>query len=61
MTDRFADALHRLDADRDPGPLVELAGEDTQLVKLDEQHETVPDAFTREQVLAFAEQVTHHP
>ncbi|MCZ2837775.1 nuclear transport factor 2 family protein [Modestobacter sp. VKM Ac-2985] len=40
MTDRFADALHRLDADRDTGPLVELAGDDTQLVKLDEQHET---------------------
>ena len=40
MTERFTEALHRLDADRDPQPLVELAGEDTRLMKLDEQHET---------------------
>jgi ketosteroid isomerase-like protein len=39
-TERFTDALHRLDADRDPQPLVDLAGEDTRLVKLDEHHET---------------------
>ncbi|RBY80842.1 nuclear transport factor 2 family protein [Geodermatophilus sp. TF02-6] len=39
MTERFTEALHRLDADRDTGPLVELAGDDTVLVKLDERKE----------------------
>lgn len=40
MTERFTDALHTLDADRDPQPLVDLAGDDARLVKLDEHHET---------------------
>ncbi|RFU21060.1 nuclear transport factor 2 family protein [Geodermatophilus marinus] len=40
LTERFTDALHHLDAERDPQPLVDLAGDDTQLVKLDEHHET---------------------
>ena len=39
ITERFADALHRLDADRDPQPLVELTGDDAELIKLDQHHE----------------------
>lgn len=39
MAERFTDALHRLDAERDPQPLVDLAGDDTELVKLDQHHE----------------------
>ncbi len=39
MTERFADALHHLDAEGDPEPLVELTGEDAELVKLDSNHE----------------------
>ena len=39
MTDRFTDALHTLDADRDPGPLLELADEQTRLVKLGEHQD----------------------
>ena len=39
MTDRFTAALHHLDAEGDPQPLVELTGDDAVLVKLDEHHE----------------------
>ncbi|MGY1708929.1 nuclear transport factor 2 family protein [Geodermatophilus sp. SYSU D00758] len=39
LTERFTDALHHLDAERDPQPLVDLARDDTRLVKLDEHHE----------------------
>ena len=40
MTERFTDALHRIDSDRDVQPMVDLTGDDAQLVKLDEHHET---------------------
>jgi ketosteroid isomerase-like protein len=40
LTERFTEALHRLDADGDAQPLVELAGDDTELMKLDQHHET---------------------
>ena len=40
MTERFTEALHHLDADNDAEPLVELSGDDTRLMKLDEAHET---------------------
>ncbi|MCF6744907.1 nuclear transport factor 2 family protein [Blastococcus sp. KM273128] len=40
MTERFTAALHTLDSDRDVGPMIELTGDDAQLVKLDEHHET---------------------
>ena len=38
LTERFADALHRIDADRDTGPMLELTADDAELVKLDENH-----------------------
>jgi hypothetical protein len=38
MTERFTDALHRIDADRDTGPMVELTADDAELVKLDDNH-----------------------
>ncbi len=40
MTERFTDALHRIDSDRDVQPMVDLTGDDAELVKLDEHHET---------------------
>jgi ketosteroid isomerase-like protein len=40
MTERFTAALHAIDSDRDVAPMVELTGDDAQLVKLDERHET---------------------
>ncbi|MDP5185032.1 nuclear transport factor 2 family protein [Blastococcus sp. BMG 814] len=40
MTERFTAALHTLDSDRDVGPMLEITGDDAQLVKLDERHET---------------------
>ncbi|WP_139206245.1 nuclear transport factor 2 family protein [Blastococcus sp. DSM 46786] len=40
MTERFTAALHTLDSDRDVGPMLEITGDDAQLVKLDEHHET---------------------
>ena len=40
MTERFTDALHRIDSDRDVQPMVELTGDDAELVKLDEHHQT---------------------
>lgn len=40
MTERFTAALHTIDSDRDVGPMVELIGDDAQLVTLDERHET---------------------
>lgn len=39
MTERFTEALHRLDAGGDPQALVELAGNDIELIKLDQHHE----------------------
>ncbi len=39
LTERFTDALHRIDADRDTGPMVELTADDANLVKLDEKHQ----------------------
>ena len=39
MTDRFTDALHELDARRDPEPLVALSHDDIELVKVDEHHQ----------------------
>jgi ketosteroid isomerase-like protein len=38
LTERFTDALHRIDADRDTGPMVELTADDAELVKLDDNH-----------------------
>ena len=35
MTERFTDALHRIDSDRDVQPMLDLTGDDAQLVKLD--------------------------
>jgi len=40
MTERFTDALHRIDSDRDVQPMIDLTGDDAHLVKLDEHHET---------------------
>src|SRR3954453_2985660 len=40
MAERFTDALHRIDSDRDVQPMVDLTGEDAELVKLDEHHQT---------------------
>jgi ketosteroid isomerase-like protein len=39
LTERFADALHRIDADRDTGPMVELTADDAELMKLDGNHQ----------------------
>ena len=39
ITERFADALHRIDADRDTGPMVELTADDAELMKLDGNHQ----------------------
>ncbi len=39
MIERFTEALHTLDADGDPKPLVALADDDAQLTKLDERNE----------------------
>ena len=38
LTERFTEALHRIDADRDTGPMLELTADDAELVKLDEHH-----------------------
>ena len=38
LTERFADALHRIDADRDTGPMLELTADDAELMKLDGNH-----------------------
>ena len=38
LTERFADALHRIDSDRDTGPMVELTADDAELMKLDGNH-----------------------
>ena len=40
MTERFTDALHRIDSERDIRPMVDLTGDDAELVKLDEHHQT---------------------
>ena len=40
LTERFTAALHRIDSDRDVQPMIDLTGDDAQLVKLDEHHET---------------------
>jgi len=39
MTDRFTDALHRIDSDRDTGPMLELTADDAEMVKLDDRNE----------------------
>ena len=39
LTERFAEALHRIDAERDTGPMVELTAEDAELVKLDDRNQ----------------------
>ena len=39
LTERFADALHRIDSDRDTGPMVELTADDAELMKLDGNHQ----------------------
>ncbi len=39
LTERFADALHRIDADRDTGPMIELTADDAELMKLDGNHQ----------------------
>ena len=39
LTERFTDALHRIDADRDTGPMVELTADDAELVKLDDRNQ----------------------
>jgi ketosteroid isomerase-like protein len=38
LTERFTEALHRIDADRDTGPMVELTADDAELMKLDGNH-----------------------
>jgi ketosteroid isomerase-like protein len=40
MTDRFTAALHAIDSDRDVQPMVDLTGDDAELMKLDDRHET---------------------
>ncbi len=40
LTERFTDALHHLDATGDAQPMVDLTGEDAQLMKLNQDHET---------------------
>ena len=39
LTERFTEALHRIDADRDTGPMVELTADDAELVKLDDRNQ----------------------
>ena len=39
MTERFTAALHTIDSDRDVQPMLDLTGDDAELVKLDEHHE----------------------
>ena len=39
LTERFAAALHHLDAESDPQPLVDLTGDEAELVKLNSDHE----------------------
>jgi ketosteroid isomerase-like protein len=39
VSDRFMQALHHLDEQRDPGPLVELTSEDAVLTKLGDHRE----------------------
>ncbi len=39
LTERFADALHRIDSHRDTGPMVELTADDAELMKLDGNHQ----------------------
>ena len=40
MAERFTDALHRIDSDRDVQPMLDLTGDDAELAKLDEHHQT---------------------
>ena len=40
MTERFTAALHTIDSDRDVAPMLELTGDDAELMKLDERNET---------------------
>ena len=39
MTERFTAALHTIDSDRDVAPMLELTGDDAELMKLDERNE----------------------
>ena len=39
LTERFTEALHRIDADRDTGPMLELTADDAELMKLDGNHQ----------------------
>jgi SnoaL-like protein len=39
LTERFTAALHHLDAESDAQPMVDLTGEDAELVKLNSDHE----------------------
>ena len=40
MTERFTAALHTIDSDRDVAAMLELTGDDAELMKLDERNET---------------------
>jgi len=40
MTERFTAALHTIDSERDVAPMLELTGDDAELMKLDERNET---------------------
>ena len=39
MTERFTAALHTIDSDRDVAPMLDLTGDDAELMKLDERNE----------------------
>ncbi|MGX5657867.1 nuclear transport factor 2 family protein, partial [Geodermatophilus nigrescens] len=48
LTERFTAALHHLDAESDPQPMVDLTGESATLVKLNSDHEAQgPDGARR--------------
>jgi ketosteroid isomerase-like protein len=38
ITERFTEALHRIDADRDTGPMLALTADDAELIKLADDH-----------------------
>lgn len=40
MTERFTAALHTIDSDREVAPMLELTGDDAELMKLDERNGT---------------------
>ncbi|NEM07601.1 MULTISPECIES: nuclear transport factor 2 family protein [Geodermatophilus] len=55
LTERFTAALHHLDAESDPQPLVDLTGDEAELVKLNSTHE----ARGREGAQRFWEDYRH--